>query len=147
MEINSHSDFEVQVSQQVTFWQQTLRLQDWTLDTQFWPHDALDGDIGRSIISRNQKSAIIALRYPEDLPPIERDCPGQEACDYDMTIVHELLHIMFVDMECKHEWAEEQSCNLLSRALVNLYRGNGQLQVPHPSPPVGDDFGHPGHYL
>jgi hypothetical protein len=146
----SRSDFEHQVKGQVSFWQQALRLQDWIVTIQYWPHDALENDVSRLVVSRNQKSAILVLRYPEDIAPVEKDWPPDEARDYDMSIVHELLHLMYVDMESPIEWAEEQSCNTLSRLLVNMYR-IGQPQVPHPSPPAGDEVAHkaahPGHYM
>lgn len=148
--MDSHSAFEAQANEQLRFWQSVLRLQDWIIELQFWPHEALGTEVSRVLYSRNQKTAIIALRYPEDLGPVEKDWLPGEAGDYDMSIVHELLHVLFTDMESKQNIAEEQSCNILSRAIVNLYRGN-QQQVPHPSPPAGDgrdaSYGHPGHYL
>lgn len=150
MEAFDHLAFANQCEQQLRMWQQALRLQDWIITLQFWPHEALGDSVARTNISKFQKSAVIALRYPHDLGPVERDWPAEEAGDYDMSLVHELLHILLHDMDSSVEWAEEQVCNIVSRAIVHMYR-NGQPQGPPPSPPAGGDVvhktAHPGHYL
>lgn len=143
-----HSDFDEAIQTQLTFWKSVLCLNDWAIRIEYWPHEALGGSVSKVSWSRNQKSAIIALRLPEDLPPVERDWPEGEASDYDLSLVHELLHLHCVDMECKQDWAEEQLCNHIAKALVSFYR-NGNPQSPHPSPSVGgvdSKDRHPGHF-
>jgi hypothetical protein len=146
-----HSDFDKLVKVQLSYWQGVLKLADWAISIDYWPHAAFDGNVSRVHWSRNQKTATIALRVPEDIPPVERDWPDHEAIDYDMSLVHELLHLKCVDMESKVEWAEEQMVNHVTRALVTLYReGHESEEVPSEAPnsPSVAIIGHStGHYL
>jgi len=146
-----HSDFHKLVTGQLVYWQDLLKLRDWDIKVDYWPHDALENAVAKMKFSRNQKTATIALRVPEDIPPVERDWPDNEAVDYDMSLVHELIHLKCVELESKVEWAEEQLSNHLTRALVKLYRdGRNIEQVPVEGEPgqsaaiVGH---HTGHYL
>lgn len=136
-----HSAFDSLVKTQLSFWQTKLRLTDWDIKIDYWPHEALNGSVSKVSWSRNQKTATIALRIPEDIPPVERDWPEGEAVDYDMSLVHELIHLKCVDMESKIDWAEEQLANHVTRALVGLYRENNPtaetIEIPKPT----------GHYL
>src|SRR4051812_16888798 len=98
--------------------------------------------------SRNQKTATIALRIPEDIPPVERDWPENEAVDYDMSLVHELIHLKCVELESKVDWAEEQLSNHLTRALVQLYRNGHETSPPEPgTTPVAVIGRSVGHYI
>ncbi len=146
-----HSDFDKLVKVQLGYWQNVLKVADWDIKIDYWPHDALDGAVARMKFFRHQKTAIIALRVPEDIPPVERDWPEGEAIDYDMSLVHELLHLKCVDMECKTEWAEEQMVNHVTRTLVRLYREGHQVEevpVETSHSPSGAIIGHStGHYL
>ena len=140
-----HSAFVELLEKQLKYWQELLRLQDWDIKVVFWSHDALDGAVCKIKYSRNQKTATLAMRVPEDIPPIERDWPEGEALDYDNSIVHELLHLKCVEMESKVDWAEEQLTNHLSRALVKLYHEghpvtNIDVDTIVPAPP--DKHGH-----
>lgn len=110
------------VEDTLVFWQKALRLQDWTILVEWWPHRALDGAVSQIEISRNQQSATLALRFPEDMGAVEKEWPPDEAGDYEMSIVHELIHIKLNAMESEVEWAEEQVCNHLTTALVGLAR-------------------------
>ena len=140
-----HEEFRTLLQAQLTYWQGLLRLQDWRITIDFWPHTALDGDVAKLQWSRNQKTALLAFRIPEDLPPIERDWPEGEANDYDLTIVHELLHLKCSDMESTVEWAEEQVANHVAHAMVSLYR-DGKTMTPtetvSPAPVLGQAHGH-----
>jgi len=122
VENDSPSDFNNALDCQLQYWQKLLKLQDWEIKTVIWPHDALDGHVSRITWSRNQKTATLVVRHPNDIPPVERDWPENEALDYDISILHELLHLKCVEMESKVEWAEEQVVNHVSRAMVKLYR-------------------------
>jgi len=117
--------FEEQIQIQLTYWQRILRMQDWVITVEIWPHNALDGAVAHITTDRNQKAAVIALRHPNDIMAVEKGWPENEAADYDLSIVHELLHLKCVDLETDEqvEWAEEQLCNHVSKALVSLYRG------------------------
>lgn len=136
-----HSVFDKLLKEQIRYWQEKLKLVDWTITLDYWPHKAFDGSVSKIQWSRNQKTATIAVRVPEDIPPVERDWPEGEAVDYDMTIVHELLHLKCVDMECKVEWAEEQLANHLTQALVGLYREH------NPAKPIEVTGAQTGHYI
>lgn len=149
MESLDQEAFESACREQVGHWQKILRLQDWKIEVEFWPHKALGSQVARSETNLNNKSALLVLRYPEDLAPIEHDWPAGEAGDYDLSIVHELMHVMLRPMDCQLLWAEEQACNLLAIALVSLYRA--QPQGPPTLSPCGRDEAHKapshGHYL
>jgi len=141
--------FEQSCRTQIASWQEVLRLQDWKIELEFWPHKALDQSVAKIRSNYNNKSALLILRYPEELAPIKHDWPEGEVDDYDLSIVHELLHLMLRPMECELEWAEEQACNLIAASLVRLYRAHPQ-GPPTPSP-CGDETAHKavssGHYL
>lgn len=143
-----HSAFNELVLKQLKYWQDILKVNDWDIKIDYWPHDALENSVAKMKFSRNQKTATIALRIPEDIPPVERDWPDNEAVDYDMSIVHELIHLKCVELESKVEWAEEQLSNHVTRALVKLYRQNHQIEdIPvdpgaTPTIIVGNSTGH-----
>lgn len=142
--VDTHADLLATLEAQVVYWQQELGLRDWLITLEFWPHDALDDAVARTKWHRNSKHAKIALRYPEDLAAVEKSWPQDEAGDYDISLVHELLHLKCVDLESQVSWAEEQLCNHLSRALVRAYRktqggaGSPVLEAARPAA---------GHYL
>jgi len=118
-----HSDFDKSVNEQLKYWQGLLKLSDWDIKVDYWPHEALGSDtLAKVLWSRNQKTATLALRVPADIPAVERGYSEGEAIDYDITILHELLHLKCVDLESKVEWAEEQLVNHVAKALVQLYR-------------------------
>jgi hypothetical protein len=144
-----HQQFLAACAEQVAFWQKTLRLQDWVIDIECWPHHALETSVAKTVINHNNKSAILALRYPHQMGAVEYEWPEGEAGDYDLSIVHELLHLMFQPMESKNYTAEEQSCNLIASAMVSLYRA--RPQGPPTLSPCGGEEAHkassPGHYM
>jgi hypothetical protein len=126
------SDFDRSVKVQVKYWQQLLRLTDWKLDVTYWPHHAMESAVAKLKWNRNAQSATIVLRIPEDLDPVIRDWAPGEAEDYDQSILHELLHLKCLPMEGEVDWAEEQLCNHLAAALVQLYRRDPQAGPPTP---------------
>lgn len=135
--------------EQLDFWQKLLRLQDWQVKLEFWPHHALETSVAKTIWNGGNKSATIALRFPHEMGAVEHEWPAGEAGDYDLSLVHELLHLMFFPMECKLTMAEEQACNLIASALVQLYRVHPQ--GPPTLSPCGGEEAHkassPGHYM
>lgn len=141
--------FEQSCREQVGFWQRILRVQDWKLDLEFWPHRALEESVAKTTMNLNNKSAIIILRNPEDISAVAHDWPAGEAADYDLSIVHELLHLHLRPLMSDDLVAEEQACNLIAAALVQLYRA--QPQGPPTLSPCGSDDAHKasshGHYL
>lgn len=149
MDVNAPTEFEAAIQSQVEFWQKTLRLQDWRIEIEFWPHHALEFSVAKSIWNANNKSATIALRYPHQMGAVEHEWPAGEAGNYDLSIVHELLHLMFIPMECKVSIAEEQSCNLIASALIQLYQAHPQ-GLPTLSTCGGEEAhkaSSPGHYM
>lgn len=143
-----HLDFSKLIDTQLKYWQGILKVNDWDIKVDYWPHDALDGSVAKMKFSRNQKTATIALRIPEDIPPVERDWPENEAVDYDMSLVHELIHLKCVELESKVDWAEEQLSNHLTRALVQLYRNGHETSTPEPgTTPVAVIGQSVGHYI
>jgi hypothetical protein len=140
-----HEDFRKLLQEQLVYWQKLLRLSDWDIKIDFWPHAALEDAVGKVIWSRFQKTATMAFRIPEDIPPVERDFPENEAADYDLTIVHELMHLKCINMESKVEWAEEQLANHMARALVSLYREHipkSARETVSSGPVLGQAHGH-----
>ena len=117
-----HDELKEQLETQIAYWQKILRLQDWIVIINFWPHAALGSRVCQAEISRNSKHVVLSFRVPEDIPAVANDWPEGEAQDYDLSIVHELMHVLVHDMQSKEEWAEEQVCNIMARALVSSYR-------------------------
>lgn len=149
MDVNEHEVFKQTCISQISYWQKVLRLQDWKIEIEFWPHNALGNDVAKAHMNANNKSAVLALRYPDDIPAVEHEWPVGEAGDYDLSIVHELLHLMFYPMRSQCEVSEEQSCNLIASALVQLYRAQPQ-GLPTLSTCGGEDAhkaSSPGHYM
>lgn len=147
--MDTHEEFKQSCETQVAFWQKPLRLQDWLITIEFWPHNALGSDVAKVQMNANNKSAVLALRYPDEISAVAHEWPVGEAGDYDLSIVHELLHLMFQSMQSQCEVGEEQSCNLIASALVQLYRAQPQ-GLPTLSTCGGEDAhkaSSPGHYM
>jgi hypothetical protein len=141
--------FETSCREQVAYWQRVLRVQDWKVEIEFWPHKALEDSVAKTLMNVNNKSAVLILRYPEQLSAVEHDWPAGEAADYDLSIVHELLHLHLRPLDSTQLVAEEQACNLIALALIQVYRA--QPQGPPTLSPCGSEEAHkassPGHYM
>jgi len=148
-EPQTHEQFSAACAEQIAYWQQVLRLQDWRIALEFWPHHALETSVAKTIWNVSNKSATIALRYPHQMGAVEQEWPAGEAGDYDLSIVHELLHLMFQPMHSQCQESEEQACNLVASALVQLNRAHPQ-GLPTLST-CGSEEAHkvssPGHYM
>ncbi|HJS81923.1 MAG TPA: hypothetical protein VJ742_03720, partial [Nitrososphaera sp.] len=89
--------FEHDLHKQLVFWQQVLYLRDWTLvlkvARQWEMSDATAVAECEWYIER--KDAIIRVLHPQDLPGVTKRFLDGEECDYDLSLVHELLHLHF----------------------------------------------------
>lgn len=101
-------------------WQRNLRLQDWDIVIKLRPFREMIDCRGETRYNLEKKAAIITLLDPNDHD-------GNEDFPYDMelTLVHEMLHLHFVDgshtpEECPTVF--EQGINAVSAALVGLSR-------------------------
>jgi len=118
-------------------WQKILRLQDWNVHVQLcraaeMPKSEGDGtDVGSIAIFGSAKDAVISLLAPIDFPGMAPSQLMPDRTNYDVTLVHELLHIHF-DLFAKpantpEGYAQEQVINVLSRAIVEAH---SQAAVP-----------------
>lgn len=103
-------------------WQGILRLRDWDLTVEFARCSALGtdnwGDVARD---EAHKEARIRLLEPADYvaPSTGR------ALDHELTLVHELVHIVLGRLECPHQdegLAEEIAVDVLAKAFLSLTR-------------------------
>ena len=104
-------------------WQKLLRLQDWNITVnvkrryQMSDHDAL----GLCRRYPDSKDADIDILSVQDISAHKE---GDDA-DYELTLVHELLHVHFTFMNNDEGHARQQEeliVSTLSRALVKLNR-------------------------
>jgi hypothetical protein len=105
-------------------WQRRLELQDWQVTCQgFARVTAIEDRYHASTIRYviKTREAIISLR-----DPIDRPADIWTPDDYEVFIVHELLHLHFaplnIDDDAPEDVAQEQAINALARALVRLKR-------------------------
>jgi hypothetical protein len=106
-------------------WQERLRLQDWTLIVRvarlFDLGNATLGDID---ISKVKRQALIRLLHPDDFEGQLFHFDG-EVRDWELTLVHELVHIHFDDT-LPADWmndrmllrAVERAVDAIAKALV-----------------------------
>lgn len=102
------------------YWKRVLRLQDWEIVLKVKPFRDMDDCRGETNYHLQKKCAIISLLDPDDSDRNE-DFPY----DLEQTMVHELLHLHFVDdghtpEECPLVF--EQGINAVGAALVTLNR-------------------------
>jgi hypothetical protein len=142
--------FAKELQLQLAYWQKVLYLQDWTVDLRIsrqW--EMLDaGTLAECHWFLERKDAIIRVLAPADLGGLADKFLNDEECDYDISLVHELLHLHFAAFYTeKDEIAHEQVINAISRGLVKIWRENEQNSpvianiVVKPPSEVG------GHYL
>lgn len=120
-------DIQEAVSTVCAKWQERLRLQDWTVDVRVKrKHDmTLSDALASCEWYMERKDAIIEVVDPIDLDSYKGFLNGEEG-DYDVSIVHELLHLHFAPFTPREEShqtvAIEQAINAISKALVRLER-------------------------
>lgn len=132
METPQEESFGDQAYAQLRFWQELLRLQDWNIELRIVRQFTLDDPdtLAECEYYLERKDAIIRIVIPEDLDRFEDVYLGNEARDYDITLVHELLHLHFAQFAPpEDEVVHEQVINTLSRAFVKLYRIAGPEQT------------------
>lgn len=125
----SIEDLEGRLNVRAHYWQGVLRLMDWNVKVVLkrshemkHPHA-----LGMNSWDMNRKASVITMCSPEDLAAHNEAFDGEEN-DYDVTLVHELLHLHFAPFWPTNEDAGvdelpmEQAINLLSYALVALDR-------------------------
>ena len=130
--------FENDIRKQAAYWQKLLHLQDWNLDVRVsrqWEMDDAS-TLAQCSWYIHRKDAVIRVLHPSDLPGIGSKFIKGEENDYDISLVHELLHLHFAPItrlhkEESYEIYEEQAINAISRAFVELYRNQ-----PVPIPPA-----------
>lgn len=113
----------------VQYWQTILRLQDWNIILKLVRrHDmGVQGAIGCSDYAIDHKDCFIELCAPEDLYTYHARFAGEET-DYEITLVHELLHLHFAPFmadetkDAHSNTYQELAINTLARSLVHLDR-------------------------
>lgn len=112
----------------VQYWQAVLRLQDWNIVLVLHRKAdmSIDGAIGASTYSLTHKDERLELVDPEDLYLFHQRFNGEEL-DYEVTLVHELLHLHFApfmsdDEKSTDSMYQELAINTLARSLVALDR-------------------------
>lgn len=110
----------------------------------------MDGSISDIRYFTQRRDAIMRVMHPMDIPAIEDNFLEGEARDYDLAIVHELLHLHFSPFAAKddsHEsLTQEQAIESISRAIVRLYREQNPILIAMPPAQKLADSG-VGHYL
>lgn len=143
------------LAEQVTYWQEILRVQDWNIEVRVVRAHEFPGDktpVAQTEIFEWRKDAIMRFMHPMDTPIIQSRFLFGEEKDYDLCIVHELLHLSMVgfdpDADSPKNVYAEQHIEAVSRALVKLHRAGAQAGNLPPlgvSSAVAD--GHVGRYL
>ena len=138
---------------QCTYWQGILGLTNWHVHVYPVPanHPKLGDCLASCEMFEQRQDAIIRVVRPADLPSVAHNFLDGEEADYDLTLVHELLHLHFntfavPDGDPKGV-AQEQAINAISRGLVKLYRED-QPQGANPTcqhhvPPGIEGVGEP----
>lgn len=129
-------------------WQKKLRLQDWNVEVQLCRLNELPDDSLACVTHyEERKDAVIKLLAPIDIPLVKDHFLGNEAANYDISLVHELLHLHLIPLsdyrDDSKRIAEEQIVNALSRTLVDAYH----QKVEIPIPTVTAEPQSSGHYL
>ena len=136
-ELNDES-LEELLYERCEYWKKVLRLQDWNVDIEVRrKHEMADPHcIGCIRIFDEGKDAKIHLLSPVDLVTVEEAFIDHEELNYDITLVHELLHLHFQpfaeDDSTYKGICQEQAINILSRALVAAHHAKAKLVLKEP---------------
>jgi hypothetical protein len=119
------NNFEQELQKQLVFWQKALYLQDWTISLRIVRQWEM-GDtfsIAQCEWFIQRKDAIIKVLHHADLLGVKGHFLNGEECDYDISLVHELLHLHFAPFHStKNDVTEEQAINAISRSIVKVWR-------------------------
>ena len=89
--------FEQELRKQLAYWQRVLYLQDWTIDIRIvrnWEMEDFH-TLAQCEWYIQRKDAIIRILHPDDLQGVGHRFIYGEERDYDISLVHELLHLHF----------------------------------------------------
>lgn len=132
--------FDSDIKKQATFWQKILALQDWNVDVRISRQWEMSDQTTVAQIEwfLTRKDAILRVVHPTDLPGLSKSFIHGEENDYDISLVHELLHLHFAPLgldrsDKRNEIAEEQAINAISRGIVKLYRDRPTPELVHPT--------------
>lgn len=135
MDIISTEDLELELRNQARYWQGVLSLSDWKIDVRLarsW--EMVDADsVAQCQFFLERKDAIISILHPMDLQGVNERFVDEEASDYDLSLVHELLHLHLATIPMEDEWQEmmvEQAINAISRGLIQVFRAGLPNKVP-----------------
>ena len=99
----------------LAYWQEALRIQDWDVHYDIVPVHVLDDAFADITFIATKRAAYLRMVNPE-----------HRSHDWEVSLVHELLHIHFAPFKTKagsvQELAEEQAIHSISTALVVLRR-------------------------
>lgn len=135
MELSEDAAFETELRKQLAYWQKALYLQDWNIDLRVvrqWEMSDFT-TLAQCQWFIQRKDAIIQVLAPADLDGVSRRFIHGEECDYDISLVHELLHLHFAPFhKDEDEVGHEQAINAISRGLVNVWRTKDTAPVETP---------------
>lgn len=132
-EASDPEEFVAELQKQLTYWQKVLYLQDWTIDLKLarsWEmpdHSTL----ASCHWYLQRKDAFIQVLHPDDIAGVSKLFIGGEECDYDISLVHELLHLHFAAFHREEdETHHEQAINAISRGMVKMWRESNPPTTP-----------------
>lgn len=108
-------------------WQKILRLQDWKVNVAIsrerdFSNKDSDAEIGVNVQHKTAKIKII--------DPVDRAPESPNPQDMEKALVHELLHIHLWQLTEDNKGLlvdiEEQALNMITEALIQLYRRGGE---------------------
>lgn len=133
------ADFEALLQAETLMWQKKLYLQDWTVQVKLCRLNEMPDEdcVGAITCYSERKDAILQLLAPIDLPLLARDYLYEEVMNFDLTIVHELLHLHVNPFQRPPDTAEgvaqEQMINALSRAFIIAHSAKARTTMLPPA--------------
>ena len=121
---------------QVAYWQKVLYLQDWTIEVRLLRQWEMSD---RQTLAQcewylQRKDAILGFLSPQDIVGLHNRFLNGEEADYDISLVHELLHLHFAPFHKEDdELFHEQAINAISRGMVKVWRESHkgvELSIP-----------------
>lgn len=116
----TNEEVSAKVSEYVGYWKRQLRLEDWDITIEVPAHDPK----GYAEVTRHQclNAAHMVVRNPYMVPPA-----SLANNDLEVTVVHEMLHIRFPNVDFPRNSADDNLFELgierTAQALVALNRG------------------------
>lgn len=146
-QVFNEQEFEAEIKKQAAYWQKLLYLQDWNLDIRVARQWEMEDPtvLAQCTWYIHRKDARIQVLHPSDLPGLAGKFINGEETDYDVSLVHELLHLHLAPFDSKekyHEIAQEQAINAISRGMVHLYRNHPIAPATLPHPPLTQTGGY-----